>query len=192
VKSNFQNFRVAYGNSWLDRRLTFSTDYTVNYRKSETTRSGAGELLEPVVPVAGLSSIDDTPARDPLPPDAALIDGDKLVPAGINLGLPGPGGDARLRNFGIDLGFATEINTIWVWIDREIPPAIASAFSWRIYTSDDNLDWVLRQTLPSAPFGPFENRFEVRFTATVSRYVKLVVAPLNAGVPDATSCRTSR
>jgi len=41
--------------------------------------------------------------------------------------------------------------------------------------------------VPAAPFGPFENRFEVRFTATASRYVKLVVSPLNAGVPDATS-----
>ena len=187
VVSNTQNFRVSYGDSWLDRRLTFSTDYTVNYRKTEATRSGEGELVEPVVPAAGLSSTDDTPARDPLAPNPALIDGDRTTPAGINLGLSGPGGDSRLRNFGMDLGFAAELNTILVWIDREIPPSIARNFSWQVYTSDDNLDWVLRRTLPSAPFGPFENRFEVRFTASVSRYVKLVVAPLRSSVPDATT-----
>ncbi len=187
VETNAQNFRVSYGDSWLDRRLTFSTDYTINYRKTEATRTGEGELIEPVVPAVGLSSIDDTPARDPLSPNPALIDADRATPAGINLGLPGPGGDARPRNFGLDLGFATELNTILVWIDRELTPSIAAAFSWQIYTSDDNLDWVLRQTLPSAPFGPFDNRFEVRFTATVSRYVKLVVSPLRLSVPDATS-----
>ncbi len=187
VDSNFQNFRVSYGDSWLDRRLTLSTDYTVNYRNVQITRSGTGELIDRVVPIAGLSSIDDTPARDPLAVNPALIDSDRTNSAGINLGLPVPGGETRLRNFGVDLGFATEINTIVVWVDRELPPSIAGAFSWRVYTSDDNLDWVLRQTLSSAPFGPFENTFEVRMASTTSRYVKLVVAPLNAGVPDATS-----
>ena len=187
LTSNFQNFRVGYSDSWHDRRVSLSTDYTVNYRNTQTTRSGTGELIEPVVPTAGLSSIDDTPARDPLGPAPALIDGNKGIPAGINLGLPGPGGESRPRNFGLDLGFATELNTILVWIDRELPPQIATAFSWQVYTSDDNLDWVLRQTLPSATFGPFDNRFEVRLATTVSRYVKLVVSPLDAGVPDATS-----
>jgi len=187
LTSNFQNFRVGYADSWRDRRLTFSTDYTVNYRDTRSTRSGTGELIEPVVPTAGLSSIDDTPAHDPLAPNPALIDGNKSIPAGINLGLPGPGGDLRPRNFGLDLGFATELNTILVWIDRELPPQIAASFSWQVYTSDDNLDWVLRQSLPSATFGPFDNRFEIRLATTVSRYVKLVVSPLNAGVPDATA-----
>ena len=187
LTSNFQNFRIGYSNSWRDRRLTFSTDYTVNYRNTRTTRSGTGELIEPVVPTAGLASIDDTPSHDPLAPNPALIDGNRTLPAAINLGLPGPGGELRPRDFGVDLGFATEINTILVWIDRELTPAIAAAFSWQVYTSDDNLDWALRQALPSATFGPFDNRFEVRFATTVSRYVKLVVSPLNAGVPDATS-----
>jgi hypothetical protein len=187
LTSNFQNFRVGYGESWRDRRLTLSTDYTVNYRDTKTTHSGTGELIQPVVPTAGLSAIDDTPIHDPLAANAALIDENKTIPAGINLGLPGPGGELRPRNFGVDVGFATELNTILVWIDRELTPQIAGAFSWQVYTSDDNLDWVLRQSLPSATFGPFDNRFEVRFATTLSRYVKLVVSPLNAGVPDATS-----
>jgi hypothetical protein len=187
LRSNFQNFRMGYSDAWLDRRVSLSTDYTVNYRSTSTTRSGAGELIEPVVPTAGLATIDETPARDPLAPNPALIDENKTLPAGINLGLPGPGGDQRPRNFGLDLGFATELNTILVWIDRELTPSIAAAFTWRIYTSDDNLDWTLHQTLPSAVFGPFDNRFEIRFSTTVSRYVKIVVSPLSAGIPDATS-----
>lgn len=187
LDTNFQSFRVGYSDSWKDRRLMFSTDYTASYRKTQTSRSGTGELIEFVVPAAGLSSLDDTPNRDPLAPNAAMIDGDKTTAAGVNLGLPGPGGDTRPRNFGVDLGFATEINTIVVWIDRDLTPQIASAFSWRVYTSDDNFDWTLRQTLSSVAFGPFENSFVVRFTATISRYVKLVVSPLNPGIPDATS-----
>jgi hypothetical protein len=187
LTSNFQNARVAYADSWYDRRLAFSADYTVNYRSSESTRSGTGEVIEPVAPTAGLSSLDDTPLRDPLASAPALIDADKAIPAGINLGLPGPGGDTRLRNFGVDLGFANEINTILVWVNQDLPPSIASVFTWQVYTSDNNLDWVLHQVLSSAPFGPFDDRFEVRFDATTSRYVKLVVAPLNPSVPDATS-----
>ncbi len=187
LTTNSQNARVSYGDSWLDRRLTFSTDYTFNYRSTESVRSGVGEVVTEVIPTAGLSSIDDTPDHDPLAANPALIDANRVTSAGINLGLPPPAGDSRPRNFGIDAGVQSQLNTVLVWIDRELPPAIANRFSWRVYTSSDNVDWTLSQIVPSAVFGPFENRFEVRFTAVVTRYLKLVVSPLTASVPDATS-----
>jgi hypothetical protein len=187
LRTNSQNARVSYGDTWLDRRLTFSTDYTINYRTTESIRSGAGELIVEVIPTAGLSSLDDTPDHDALAANPALIDGNRTTSAGINLGLPPPAGDSRARDFGVDVGVPSEINTVLVWIDRELPPEIANKFSWRVYASSDNVDWTLRQIVPSAVFGPFENRFEVRFTGLSTRYLKLVVSPLAASVPDATS-----
>jgi hypothetical protein len=187
VTTNFQTARVSYGDAWRDRRLVFSADYTFNYRSTDTTRAGAGEVIFPVIPSAGLSSIDDTPEHDPLAVSPALIDGNRTTSAGINIGLPGVGGELRPRNIGLDLGFPQEVNTLLVWTDRELTPAIAAAFSWRVYTSLDNLDWTLHAMLPAAPFGPFENRFEVRFDDVTVRYVKVVVSPLSAVVPDATS-----
>jgi hypothetical protein len=187
VETNFQSAHAAWGDAWLDRRLTLSTDYTVSYRETTATGSSAGEIIQSVNAVAGLSSIDDTPDHDPLNPNAALIDGNLTVGAGVDLGLPPPGGDIRPRNIGLDLGFANQLNTILVWVDQTLPPSIAGSFSWKIYSSDDNLNWTLTQTLVTAPFGPFDNRFEIRFPALVTRYVKLVVSPLSPIVPDATS-----
>ncbi len=190
VETLFQSARVTYGDAWLDRRLSLSADYNVNHRRTETIAAGTGEVLFPLLPVAGLSSIDDTPDRDPLGANAALIDGDRTAPAGINLGLPPPGGDDRPRNLGLDLGSPTEVNTLIVWVDRELPPEIADAFSWRIYTSADNQDWTFQEALASAPFGPFDNRFELRFSGLTARYVKAVVSPLPPTAPFASSFPT--
>jgi hypothetical protein len=51
--------------------------------------------------------------------------------------------------------------------------------------SSNNLDWTLWQTASAAPFGPFDNRFEVRFPTARTRYVKVVVVPLAATVVGA-------
>jgi hypothetical protein len=67
-------------------------------------------------------------------------------------------------------------------LDRSLPASIANSFSWDIYTSTDNLNWVLFRTLSPAPFGAFENRFEIDFPNVKTRYVKVVVRPLHGTV----------
>jgi hypothetical protein len=132
--------------------------------------------------LAGLSVLDDTPADGALDQNPALIDGNLTVSAGVNIGLPPLGGDTRRRNLGLDFLAVQEFNSLLVWLDRDLPFEIASAYSWDIYTSADNLSWTLYTTVPSAPFGHFLNRFEISFPAVRTRYIKVVTRPLSAAV----------
>jgi hypothetical protein len=117
-----------------------------------------------------------------------MVDGNVAAGTGINLGLPLPGGDARFRNMGLDFLVATGINTLFVLVDRDVSQ-VADTFSWRIYTSSDNQNWELRQTVAPAFYSPTFNRFEIRFANVTARFVKVVTSPLTPAIPFATSFR---
>ena len=185
VRRVTQSGRVTYGDSWWSQRVQVGAEYDVNYRESDVLASGIGEVLTPLFPIAGLSAVTDLPLDGALAPNPALIDDDRNASAGINLGLPPPGGDDRPRNLGLDLATPTIVNTLLVWIDRQLPPAIAASFSWDVYTSPDNLAWILRETVFPAAMGAFETRFEIRFQDLETRYIKVVTRPLALAVPGA-------
>jgi hypothetical protein len=176
------NARGTYGDSFLDGRLNFTTSYNIirDEITLDTTGPGAGTVSIQLFPFAGLFALNDTPAIGALSPDAALIDGNLTASAGINIGLPPFGGDTRARNMGLDLLNGTTVNNLLVWVDRELPADVAASFSWDIYTSPDNLNWTFLATVPSAPFGPFQNRFDIDFPSTSTRYIKVVVKPLQS------------
>jgi len=187
TKEMTNNGRVNYSNNWWRRRITFGLDYNVTNQVLETETSGGGEVGLRVFPFAGLSATSGTPENvTPLVPNPALIDGDLAAGTGINLG---PAGDTLSRNMGLDFILATEINTLYVWVDRDVTQ-VADAFSWRIYTSDDNQNWVLRQTVSPAVYSPTFNRFEIQFANVNARYVKVVTAPLTPAVPFASAYPT--
>lgn len=177
--------RLNYSEGWWENRVQLDAEYDFNSLRTEVVRSGSGDVETPLFPFAGLSAIDDTPNDEALPPNPLLIDGDFAVPAGINLGLPPPGGDDRPRNIGLDFGGPTTANTLFVWVDRDLTgePVITGSYVWDIYSSPDNLLWTLEETILAAPFGPFQNRFELRFANITSRYLKVVVGPLTLAVP---------
>jgi hypothetical protein len=189
AKETGNNARVNYSNNWWQRRITFSLDYNYNRQDIETTTTGFGELSFPVLPFAGLTALSDIPEHVVLASNPALIDGNLTAGAGINLGLATPGGDNRLRNMGLDFLVATEINTLYVWVDQNVAQ-VADAFTWRIYTSADNQNWDLRQVVSPAIYSSTFNRFEVRITNIAARYVKVVTAPLSPTVPFASSFPT--
>jgi hypothetical protein len=181
--------RVYYSNNWWQRRITFNLDYHYIGQTIETTTGGAGELGFPVFPFAGLSALSDTPENVLLTSNPSLVDGNLAAAAGINLGLSTPGGDNRLRNMGLDFAIGTEVNTLYVWVDRDVAQ-VAGAFTWRIYTSADNQKWDLRQTVSPAIYSPTFNRFEIRFANLTARYIKVVTSPLSPTVPFASSFPT--
>jgi hypothetical protein len=181
------NGRVNYSNNWWRRRITFGMDYSISNQQLETTTSGSGEVGLRVFPFAGLSATSGIPENvTPLVPNPALIDGDLAAGTGINLG---PAGDTLSRNMGLDFILATEINTLYVWVNLNVEQ-IADAFSWRVYTSDDNQNWVLRQTVSPAIYSPTFNRFEIRFANVNARYVKVATSPLSPVVPFASGFPT--
>jgi hypothetical protein len=77
------------------------------------------------------------------------------------------------------------VNSFQVWVSRDLPANISSSFSWDIYVSPDNLTWSFHQTVSPAPFGSFENRFQIDFSNVRTRYIKAVVKPLQQTVVGA-------
>jgi hypothetical protein len=186
TKSQSHVGRVEYANSFFRNRVSFDTSYNVSYNELITSVSGTGTLDIGLIPFAGLSSIDDTPVNGALASNAALVDGNLAATAGVNIGMPSIiGGDTRERNIGLDFSFAQDVNRLRVWVDKELPATISGSFSWDIYTSSDNLNWNLYTTVSPAPFGAFDNRFEITFSSVNTRYIKVVVKPLSAAVQGA-------
>ena len=182
-----QGVRADYGQSFLRKRLVWNAAYNLNHQIIKTRASGtAGEVSIPVTPFAGLAALSDTPTTVALSPNGPLIDGNLTASAGVNLGLPASPANAQLRNLGLDLLTPTEVNRLFVWVDRELPVEITSTFSWEIYSSRDNITWTRESIATMAPFGAFENRFEVDFASVTARYIKVVTAPLSAVAPNAT------
>ncbi len=136
-----------------------------------------------LVPFAGLAGINDTSHLGALTANSALIDGNLTVSSGINIGqAPSLSGDFRQRNMGLDFGVQTTVSTIYVWVDRPLPPVVVNSFSWDIYTSPDNQNWFFAQTVFPAYFSQFANRFEISFSTVSARYVKVVTRPLAIAV----------
>lgn len=178
--------RADYSTDLFANRLRWNVSHAANRQDLTTVASGdGGEVALPVVAFAGLSTVSDTPGTARLTPNPALIDGNLTASAGINLGVQVLGADAQARNLGLDFLRPTDVNRLRVWVDRELPAEIARAFSWEVYTSVDNLVWSRETVVSAAPFGPFEQRFEVDFRVVAVRYLKLVVRPLSATVIDA-------
>ena len=185
VKDLIQTGWISYSNSFFNRRVSLSTTYNINHDETTTftLKEGTGEVSLQVFPFAGLSINFDAGMIThtvTLNPNPALIDGDLTASAGINIGVPAPATDNRQRNIGLDFVTPTEINRLLLWVDRELPQEIANNFSWDIYISSDNVTWTFVQHLFSAPFGPFQNRFEILFGNVNARFIKVVTSPLTA------------
>lgn len=179
--------RFNYSNSFFDRRVSLATTYNISHDDVRTHAEGTGFVSFQTFPSAGLSLVSDLPETGALVANPALIDGNSTASAGIDIGLPPIGGDTKQRQMGLDLLNVTEVNDLFVFIDRELPPNIASFFSWDIFTSSDNLNWTKVTTVAPAPFGTFENRFDIKFSIVKTRYIKVVTRPLSIAVAGASN-----
>ncbi len=184
------NGQAYFSDVYFDDRWEIGGSWNSTYLQTSVEASGTGEILFAVLPIGGLYALDDTPDEGLLDPAPLVADGNTLVGTAVNLGLVPPAGDDRPRNFGVDLGTERDVNVLRVWIDRDLPFEISSTFSWEVWTSDDARFWSRAAIVPTAPFGPFDNRFELRFPGVLARYVKVVVRPLAPTVPDAISWPT--
>jgi len=176
--------RVAWNDTFAGDRGTSFASYTLTGRSSRTTSGALGATRETrQLPSAGLAAVErfpDTAERITLPAVPALVDADLAGSAGIDLGhARSAGGDVAPRDLGLRLpDDRTDVNTLRVHVDRQLPPAVSAAFSWEVWRSDDNLAWARVATVPSAPFGDLQNRFEISFPTIRARYLKVVTRPL--------------
>lgn len=177
--------RGDYSRSFLKNRLLWNAAFNLNHQGLRTgARGEGGEVALLVPPFAGLASTSDMPLTAKLSANGPLVDGNLTAGAGLNLGLPATPADAQARNIGLDLLTPTPVNRFLIWVDREVPVEVARTFSWEIYSSADNVIWTREATVSVAPFGPFENRFQIDFPSVTARYVKAVTRPLSAVVPN--------
>lgn len=163
------------------KRVFMRTSYNYGHQETRTTTGGSGEVLFQIFPFSGLSAVADTPSLVTLDQNPALIDG-IFASAGINIGKTSIGEDTSKRNIGVDFINVSEVNKIFLWVDRDLPDAVIKAFSWDIYTSSDNLNWTKVQTVSPALFGTFDNRFEINFNNVKTRYLKVVTSPLSPAI----------
>jgi hypothetical protein len=172
------DLRADYSNSFFNDRVTYSQYYEISHNNTDITASGKGEVTLFVQPVEGLFSETTTPLVGALASNDALINNNTDQPAGVPIGVPSPGNDTP-RNIGLGFVTATEINTLFVWVDRDLGDLARFYSPWAVYVSrDEQQTWQLITTLPSAPF--IQNHFEINFPNVTAKYVKVVVKPLTA------------
>jgi hypothetical protein len=178
-----QNERASYSNRFFNNRVSFSTDYSAVQSTTKTQTGNGGEVAFQLFPFSGLSDISDTPTLEVLSPNQALIDGNLTASSGMNIGQGvSSGGDTRLRNVGLDFVNTTSVNTLYLYVDRQLPTSASDTLAWDIYTSSDNQNWTTYQTGLHATFDPFTNRFELLFPDVTTRYIKAAVRPLSVTV----------
>lgn len=182
-----QGAQVSWAGSYFERRLSTSINYNVGYRTGSVQSSGSGTVSVQQFPVGGLSLVEtfpSIPSQNTLLPNPALIDGDVLASAGIDIGFgPALAGDQNFRDLGLLFAnTTTEVNSLWVWVDRQLPPAIVSAYVFTAWSSNDNFTWTQIPVTGPVIFGVFQNRFEIPVARTQARYLKVVTRPLTPAV----------
>jgi hypothetical protein len=179
TRTRFITGKASYNRTFI-QRVFLDTTYTYSNSKTEFLAPVGSQILTQRIPLSGLFALSDTPTQVALAPNQALIDGNMTGGTGINIGLPSLiGGDITPWNIGLDFfDIDVEVNKLYVWVDRELPLSIVNSFSWSIYVSGNNLDWVLHATVSPATFGFLQNRFEIAFPNVKTRYIKVVTAPL--------------
>jgi len=183
----FQSAQVGWSGSYWSGRLQTSLNYTLGVRFGEILSSGAGNVSVQQFPIAGLSLVEtfpSIPSQNTLAPNPALIDGDVLASAGVDIGFgPSLGGDQNFRDLGVQFpSTTTQVNVLRVWVDRQLPAAIWSTFSFTAWQSQDNVVWTQLPINGPVTFDLFENRFEIPILRTTARYLKVVTKPLSTGV----------
>lgn len=180
---------ILWDDRFLDRRVSASAGYSISRRDVRATASRADAVfLTQQLPFEGLSLVDPAtalPTTVTLAPNRALVDADLAASAGLDIG-PSVrlAGDDRPREVGVRFSDpTTPVNLLYVYVDRQVPFAVAAAFVWSAYASDDNVTWrEIAVDRAGIRFGVFENRFEIPIARTEARYLKLVVSPLPVGV----------
>jgi len=184
--------RITYSDTFFNNRISFNGYYNVSYEETDTTAAGTrGEVSSQISPFAGLSIVNITANPITLDLNPVLIDGNTTTSAGLNIGLPPLGGDfTSLRQAGLDFLVPTNVNRLFLWVDRDLSAAtnILNFFfaNIQVWTSSDNLNWTQIVHNPIT-FGPFQNRFEINFATVTKRYIKVLTLPLQNFVPGATS-----
>jgi hypothetical protein len=184
--------QATYSDSYFKNRVSaYATAIFATRTLTTTFSSPDATVPQQQFPLQGLSRVEafpDVPTNDTLAPNPALIDGNLLAPAGINVGFgPALAGDRDLRDMGVELPpVGIKVNLIYVWVDRRLPAEVVNGLvpSMAVYSSSDNARWSPVPISGPVTFAAFNNRFEIPVAETSAQFVKVVMAGLLPGVTN--------
>lgn len=186
TKALSNNATATYQDTFNGGRTSALASYQFNNRTSDTSvqSTAGGTVATPELPATGLSLVTVFPAvpeTDTLGLNPALIDGNLTSPASVNLGYSVVlNGDNNPRELGLQFTDPnTPVNTLYVWVDRQLPGQLGSSYAWTAYRSDDNVNWTRVNVVGQVVFSAFQNRFEITIDETRARYLKVVTRPLD-------------
>jgi hypothetical protein len=182
--------QASWRGSLFDGRTSMGVSLGAGNDVTDTIASGqGGTIATKQSATGGLSTVEAfpaTPTQVTLNPNPALVDGDVNSSAGLDIGF-GPtvasAPDTALRDVGLQFAAPPlPVNTLYVWVDKPLPPAVSGAYVWSVYSSDDNVKWAPVILTGGVVFGTFQNRFEISIPGTKAKYLKVTVRPLDPGV----------
>jgi hypothetical protein len=188
TKSLDQTLIGTYTGNFLDDRLSLYASGMFQTRFLRSEANGPGATVEQLqFPIAGLSLIvvfPVVPTEATLVPNPALIDGDLIVSAGLDVGYgPQLAGDQNPREMGGQfVNVTSTVNTFYVWVDRILPPEVVASYTWTAYQSDDNIHWTPIDVTGIPVFNVNRPRFEISIPPVRARYLKVGTLPLRPGV----------
>jgi hypothetical protein len=169
-----------YTQNFLQDRLFMNTSYRIRYNTLEFP--GAETVQSPLQRFQGLSRVNsDPPDEGQLNFTNALIDGNLTAPAAADLNIGSGASQTQFINIGLNFGSATDVDEIYLWVNKPLTAAVAGSFSWAVYTSPDNTGtstWTLVATVSPASFANLDNRFEISFPTVNTQYIKVVTTAL--------------
>ncbi len=182
-----QTGQVSWGEAFLERRLALAASYTLATSRTRVFASGPAGVPLQQLPQSGLSIVEPattTAQMVKLAPSPELVDGNLSAGTGMDLGWgPSASGDTRPRDLGASFADAlTQVDLVYLWVDRRLPADVAAALAWSAYRSDDGENWTAVAIAGPVHFGTFDSRFEIQVAGAPAPYFKVVARPLAVGV----------
>jgi hypothetical protein len=177
--SQTHNGGALYSTSFFGDRVSATGGFRLEHTTVEPT--GAGDFRLPTSsPGTPFYSLDDSDPQG-LP---ECTQGCDLTDVNI-----GGGGPLVPVSVGLTFASPTEVDTVYVLPEEEPGNAsaaqiasVADSFLWRVYTSDDQVNWTEQPGVTVAPYSVIDNRFEISFSppeGELYQYVKVRTMPLS-------------
>lgn len=170
LNSSFRWYQMTQSK---DRKVNFSSNYTLLMYRNKEKRSDTAVALYPVFVSEGLYAYDISPELAELDSLSQLIDNNYDIPVSpeINIGANNTG-----QNIGAETMLGSDISGFYLYTDT----ISDDQMTFDVYTSTNNLDWTLQTAGYIADFDPVLQRYEIFIPATRSKYFKLVNISVNS------------
>jgi hypothetical protein len=173
-------FRWLQTNQAFHERLNLTADYSFNYRTQTDRLIDVDTTVRPIDYLTPLYAQDATPELGELDTLAALADGNVDDPTDPVIDI---GRGITDQNIGADFGYDRPVRGIYIYTD--VPSG--SGLVWRVYTSEDNVEWTQLPTPLTVTYNSSFRRYEILFDEIRTRYIKAT----NLGTNDVLTVRVT-